>query len=152
MSHDPRGAAGWRWSRSARGVKPAFLDDPRREIDVYRTVLAGTGLGTVACYGAVADESAGRYWLFLERVPGPVLAHVSDFAVWQAAARWLATLHARPVAPDARLPAHDADYYHLWPRRAAAFRPTCCSRSRRSSGRATGSSAAACTRTCRRWR
>src|SRR5688500_7930689 len=40
---------------SVRRVKPEFLYNPLREIDVYRTLLAGQGFGTATCYGAVVD-------------------------------------------------------------------------------------------------
>lgn len=80
---------------AARGVKPPFLADPRREIEVYRSVLAGAGLGTATCYGAVCDPPAGRYWLFLERVVGDELYKVGEFETWLAAARWLAAFHTR---------------------------------------------------------
>src|SRR2546423_14077739 len=36
---------------AARRTKPDFLDDPRREISVYRTILAAAELGTPRYYG-----------------------------------------------------------------------------------------------------
>jgi hypothetical protein len=112
---------------SARGIKPAFLDEPLREIKVYRTLLAEAHLGTAVCYGTMVDPSRGRYWLFLERVPGVGLSQVGDFGTWQQAARWLAALHTRvgPAAVNAaglaRLLVLNRDYYRLWLRRARAF-------------------------------
>ena len=38
-------------------VKPAFLHDPLREIEVYRDLLDGAGLGTPAYYGASVDPA-----------------------------------------------------------------------------------------------
>jgi aminoglycoside phosphotransferase (APT) family kinase protein len=111
----------------ARGVRPEFLRDPLREITVYRDVLAAADLGTAACYGAAIDEPLGRFWLFLERVPGRALSQVGEFAAWEPAARWLATLHTLPVAGTARrsraarLIVYDGDYYRLWPDRARSF-------------------------------
>ncbi|HEY1381200.1 MAG TPA: hypothetical protein VGF55_30650, partial [Gemmataceae bacterium] len=108
----------------ARAAKPVFLHDPRREIAVYRHVLAAHDLGTAVCHAAVCDDRAGRYWLFLERVAGVELYQVGEFATWQAAAAWLARLHARladdadRLADEAHLLRHDAAYYRLWPRRA----------------------------------
>jgi aminoglycoside phosphotransferase (APT) family kinase protein len=111
----------------ARGVRPDFLRDPRREITVYRNDLVTADLGTAVCYGAIVDESQGRFWLFLERVPGRELYQVGDFAAWEQAARWLATLHSLPVSGPAcrdrknRLIVYDGDYYRLWPRRARSI-------------------------------
>jgi aminoglycoside phosphotransferase (APT) family kinase protein len=112
---------------TTRHAKPAFLYDPRREIEVYRQVLPVMDLGTAACYGAVADERAGRYWLFLERATGRELFQVGEFAAWEEAARWLARLHDRAsgdaerFAATARLIRYDGDHYRLWMRRACAM-------------------------------
>jgi aminoglycoside phosphotransferase (APT) family kinase protein len=103
----------------ARAAKPDFLYDPRREIEVYRRLLASQRLGTAACYAAVCDESAGRYWLFLERVDGLALKHTGELDAWQAAARWLARLHAiRRPTDDSYLMRHDVSLFRLWPNRA----------------------------------
>jgi len=114
-----------------RRAKPRFLHDPRREAEVYRRILALAGLGTATCYGTVLDPERGRYWLFLQQVPGEVLTHVGDGAAWEAAARWLAGLHARfPDSPRLRAVARGARVRRIgvrelrvWPRRARAFRP-----------------------------
>jgi aminoglycoside phosphotransferase (APT) family kinase protein len=114
--------------RSARNVKPAFLYDPLREIEVYQKVLFPLQLGTAACFGTFVDQRLGRYWLFLERVPGVELYQVGELARWQQAASWLARLHRRlagvadHLSPVAHLLTYDADYYRQWPRRALAFR------------------------------
>lgn len=112
----------------ARRVKPAFLYDPLREIETYRTILKPSGLGTPECYGGVVDPSLDRYWLFLEYVPACTLYEV-DAAGWSRAARWLAELHARfAQAPDllrraraAHLLCYASDFYRRWARRALAF-------------------------------
>lgn len=106
----------------ASQVKPGFLYDPRREINVYRYLHSALDLGTPKLYGASGD------WLFLEYVPAPELYQIGDFEVWLEAARWLARLHAsrasEPAAARKRVPQlleHDASYYGAWLRRAHAF-------------------------------
>jgi hypothetical protein len=108
----------------ARRAKPPFLYDPLREIETYRTVLAPDRLGTAVCYGAVVDEDRGRYWLFLERVPGLRLAHVGEFVTWMQVAQYLAVMHnsfARKAGGAGRWLDYDRDYYWQWMRRAQAF-------------------------------
>jgi hypothetical protein len=114
---------------TARRVKPAFLYDPLREIETYRTILEPNHLNSATCYGAVVNSALGRYWLFLEKVPGVALYQVGDFAIWQQAARWLADLHSHYAGKDvlecharaAHLLIYDQDYYWLWMRRALEF-------------------------------
>src|SRR4051794_13369080 len=60
----------------ARRAKPSFLADPRREINVYRTILADAELGTPRYYGSVIDSDDDRYWLFVENVSGRELYQV----------------------------------------------------------------------------
>jgi aminoglycoside phosphotransferase (APT) family kinase protein len=92
-----------------------------REVAAYRDVLADAGFDAPALRGALVDRDGARAWLFLERVDGVPLWQVGDFAVWEAAARWLARLHARPVARVARgLARYDASWLRGWVRRAAA--------------------------------
>ncbi len=112
---------------NARRVKPAFLYDPLREIETYRSILEPNRLGTATCYGAFIDPPQGRYGLFLEKVPGAELYQVGDLATWQRVARWLAAMHARFAGETARLEQAarllrcDGHYYQLWVRRARAF-------------------------------
>src|SRR5437868_6068632 len=61
-------------SAAARRAKPAFLYDPLREIETYRRILGPRKVDAPACYGAVADPRADRYWLFLEKVRGRPLS------------------------------------------------------------------------------
>ena len=112
----------------ARRVKPAFLHDPVREIETYRRVLAAHRLGTATCYGAVVDRPSGRYWLFLERIPGLELYKVAELATWQRVAAWLADMHR--TFTDTGVPAqahaahalrHDPAYYRVWLDRAQRF-------------------------------
>lgn len=77
---------------AAAATKPTLALDPRREICVYRSLLRGSAIPAPRFYGAAEDEESGRAWLFLERVPGEVLADVGDPAAWQAAAAWAAKL------------------------------------------------------------
>jgi aminoglycoside phosphotransferase (APT) family kinase protein len=109
---------------AARKAKPAFLDDPAREVEVYQSMLPAAPPGPPKCYGAGA---ADRCWVLLERVAGRELYQVGEFELWEAAARWLARLHAtfagRPGPPVGRLVVHDPDYFRAWARRAAVFVP-----------------------------
>ena len=116
----------------ARRAKPSFLYDPQREIETYRKILATVPFGTALCYGAVADATAGRFWLFLEKVPGRELYQMGDLAVWQQAARWLARLHSRFTGRDelsqltreAHLLLYGPDFYRRWIDRARAAHPS----------------------------
>jgi hypothetical protein len=109
----------------ARHAKPAFLHDPRREIETYRTILANASLGTAHFHGAVCDGGAGRYWLFVERIAGEELYQIGDFAFWEEVARWLARMHAHFAGAaklgEAPLLRHDLAYYRQWPLRAREF-------------------------------
>jgi hypothetical protein len=110
---------------AARRARPAFLYDPRREIEVYRWILPHAPHGTATWYGAVASAAARRYWLFLERVRGLELRHVGALSTWKEAARWAARFHrsfapgviAR-LLPTSRLLVYDEAYYRRWLERA----------------------------------
>jgi aminoglycoside phosphotransferase (APT) family kinase protein len=85
------------WARlleDARRSKPAFLYDPRREVETHLRLLAPLGVGP-RCYGAVVDSAVPRYWLLLERVQGVELWQVGEPEVWEGVAAWLASFHAR---------------------------------------------------------
>jgi hypothetical protein len=112
----------------ASRVRPAFLYDPLREIQVYRSILPFLDLGTPKLYGAVSNPAIGRYWLFLEKVPGVELYEIGDFQVWTQVARWLARFHAsarcEPERVRAALPQvleYDAAFYWRWLSRAKAL-------------------------------
>jgi hypothetical protein len=115
-------------SAGARRVKPGFLYEPLREIEVYRDVLEPAALGTPHFYGAVIDAEERRYWLFLEKFEGAGLWQFGELAAWQKAARWLARLHA--MGPELRssqaehLMQYDGDYYRVWLERARSFAHT----------------------------
>lgn len=92
--------------------------DPGREAEAYRDVLGPWGHDVPACYGA-----AGR-WLVLESVDGIPLWQSGDLEVWEAAARWLAGLHARPLPQGCRhLLRYDAACLHGRLARAVAQVP-----------------------------
>jgi hypothetical protein len=132
------GAAGL--SASAAAAKPTRALDPRREIAVYRALLRGSSVSAPRFYGAV--EADDRAWLFLERVPGEVLADVGEPEAWQAAARWAAKLDGavggrRDPALDRLLLHRDRDWHEHWIEAAtaackAAGRDELASRLRRS--------------------
>lgn len=113
---------------AVRRARPAFLYDPRREIEVYRWILPHAPRGTATWYGAVISASARRYWLFLERVRGLELRHIGTLSIWEEAARWAARFH-RSFAPGVvgrLLPAspllvYDEAYYWRWLERARHF-------------------------------
>jgi aminoglycoside phosphotransferase (APT) family kinase protein len=87
-----------------------------REVRVYRDLLDGADVGTPAFVGAVWDEDRGRHWLLLEHVDGPQVKWC-EFAEWQRAAGWLATLHRRFSSANAELARadflvrHDATFF-----------------------------------------
>ncbi|HET7416415.1 MAG TPA: aminoglycoside phosphotransferase family protein [Solirubrobacterales bacterium] len=86
-------------SAAAAATKPGFTLDPRREIAVYRSLLAPSQVPAPRYWGAAEDE--GRAWLFVERVEGEVLTDVGEVEVWRAAAAWAARLDAA-VRPQVR--------------------------------------------------
>lgn len=102
-------------------VKPAFLRDPCREIEIYRRILGPLQLGTPQLFAAEIDSAQHRHWLFLERVEGLRLAQVGDVRMWRQAARWLARLHAvdHPPVDGVNLVRHDA-LYATWIARGRA--------------------------------
>jgi hypothetical protein len=108
----------------ARQIRPHFSYQPAREIIVYRHILAGAGLGTPTCDGALIDPERERYWLLLEKVVGNPLAKTGEFAIWCDAARWLADMHCRmaDVASHNELAAnllrYDEDFFCAWIDRA----------------------------------
>jgi hypothetical protein len=84
----------------AKRVRPGFLYEPQREILTYERILDPQRLGSAVCYGSVSSVEQERYWLFLERVTGPLLWQVGRMEAWEQAARWLARLHSEFDAAD----------------------------------------------------
>ncbi len=110
----------------AQLAKPAFLYDPMREIKIYESILARSSLGTATYYGSAVEEAAGRYWLFIERVPGIELFQVGAPATWEAVARWLARMHAgfadsRPDPHRAHQIKYTRAFYTVWIERALSY-------------------------------
>ena len=104
---------------------PAFVYDPEREIRVYKQFLEGRELGTPRLFASDIQPGAGRYWIFLERVPGTQLRWTVEPSAWHRAAAWLARAHAT-LEPSSQtntpeLLNHDARYYRRWLRRAQIF-------------------------------
>lgn len=106
----------------ARAVKPSFLFNPRREIEVYRQILKPHHVGSPTMYG-VAQER-GHDLLVLERVDGIPLWQIGDFSEWLNVARWLGQFHSSMMRasnhrPDSLpLVEYDESLYRLWPQRA----------------------------------
>ncbi len=108
--------------RAARGTKPDFAHDPLREIEVYRTVLAGARLGTAAFRGAVVDPSRRRFWLVVEKVEATELWQLGSLDAWCGAAAWLAGMHSQlRDAVSEHLVHWTADYIQAWISRAGQF-------------------------------
>jgi hypothetical protein len=121
----------------AQRVKPHFLNDPIREIEVYRSILNSASMGTAHCYGSITDDKSDRYWLFLEKISGRELYQIGEIETWSKAARWIARLHHQfrrpqdlPARARSRLIQFDAAYYQQWFERAEQF----CERSATSEG------------------
>lgn len=107
---------------AAAAAKPTFLLDGRREVEVYRDVLAQADVGAPACYAGVAEPA--RAWVLLELVEGDPLWQVGELEAWAGAARWLAKLHSRARAAEPRrLLRYDAGFFMSWLGRALEFAP-----------------------------
>ena len=96
----------------------------RREIAVYRDLLAGAGLGTAAYHGAVWES--GRRWLLLEYVRDAPDLRAFRLQVWIEAAAWLGRLHGRFNDPSllakagGSLSRHDGAFFRGYAHRAIA--------------------------------
>jgi thiamine kinase-like enzyme len=110
--------------QSARQARPRFAYNPRREIEIYRTILMPHHLSTPVCYDAVVKPHLGLYWLFMERVAGLRLDQIGEITIWQKAARWLAHLHryfasrTMSLARSSHLIDYDRAWYRKWIQRA----------------------------------
>jgi hypothetical protein len=107
-------------TEQARAAKLHFLHDPRREPEVYRSLLAGAGLGTAELAAAVSDSGHDRHWLVVEKVSGVELYQVGELERWAEAMRWLARCHDHfaGIAPADHLARYDRRFFELWPARA----------------------------------
>jgi aminoglycoside phosphotransferase len=108
-------------------LKPEFIYNPQREIDVYLKVLTKGSFGTAKLYGYDIDPENGRYWLILEKVPGRELYQVGELEKWIKVARWLARFHGYFVdktgtlSSDVSLLKYDESFYREWMHRAKNY-------------------------------
>jgi Ser/Thr protein kinase RdoA (MazF antagonist) len=110
---------------AAAGTRPQEVTDPAREVAVYASRLAGSGLTPQV---AACAPQRDRPWVLLELVDGTELWQAADLATWESAARMLARLHvvAGPGAAHGlrrRLLRHDRGFYRHWARRAVTMAP-----------------------------
>jgi hypothetical protein len=110
---------------AAKRAKPAFLLDPEREIEVYRSVLAPHKFGPLL-YAASADARTRVYWLLIEKFHGRELYQCGDLDAWIAAARWLSDMHQRLGVANLnrsgdRFIMYDRTFYRTWMQRAERF-------------------------------
>jgi aminoglycoside phosphotransferase (APT) family kinase protein len=110
-----------------RRAKPSFVVDSRREIEVYRRLLAPLGIGPALVGSRIAPET-DTCWLLLEHVRGSRLFEVGAPAAWAATAHWLGAFHCRPDTVDQAAVRHAAgliecqrDSYRIWIDRALQF-------------------------------
>ena len=82
-------------TEQVRRAKPSFVVDSRREIEVYRRLLAPLRIGPALVGSRIAPET-DTYWLLLEHVRGPRLFEVGAPAAWAATAHWLGAFHCAP--------------------------------------------------------
>ena len=82
-------------SRTARGraASDSRLERGRRELTVYRHLLAGRRFDTPSLLGWQWQRERGRCWLLLEWAPGQPLSRAASLQAWNAAARWAARFH-----------------------------------------------------------
>lgn len=111
----------------ARRAKPSFVVDPRREIEVYRRVLAPLNVGP-RLIGYRISPATGIYWLLTEHVTDLRLFEVGDPAIWNGVAGWLGELHQRlsgwngqALCRQARLLQYNREWYTVWLDRALRF-------------------------------
>jgi aminoglycoside phosphotransferase (APT) family kinase protein len=102
---------------------PPSVQDPCREVAVYRSGLSAAGLApaVVAC----SPPDSDRPWALIELVDGIELWQHEAGAVWREAARTLADLHGRAgmfLLPrlGEHLLVHDRAFYERWGLRALA--------------------------------
>jgi Ser/Thr protein kinase RdoA (MazF antagonist) len=109
---------------TARRVRPGFLYDPVREIETYRKLLDPHRFGTPVFHGAVESSGSRQFWLFLERVRGPLLWQLGNIETWCEAARWVAGFQAAfgpSPRPSRHQLAYDRAHLELWIDRARRF-------------------------------
>jgi hypothetical protein len=85
--------SGQRLTLIFKWLQPQQDEDVRREVLVYRRLLAGRRFDAPAVYASLCDEARRRYWLFFEDV-GELRLEWCDVDDWPAAFRWVARMHA----------------------------------------------------------
>ncbi len=95
----------------------------RREVLIYRRLLAGQRFGAPEVYASLYDVKRSRYWLFLEDVGDWTMQHADRRQMCMAIC-WLAEMHASYMAREADLRAldcldeHGAEYFEMVARTA----------------------------------
>ncbi|TMB90756.1 MAG: hypothetical protein E6J45_08160 [Chloroflexi bacterium] len=82
-------------SANAAAAKREECFDARREVAVYRELLARAGLGTARLVAADGTPDGSAVWMLLEHVRGVEMYQVGAIETWRAAAAWLAAMHER---------------------------------------------------------
>jgi hypothetical protein len=99
----------------ARGIHATGLDPGRRELHMYRRILARQRFGTPELYAWRWEPRRGLMGLFLEYAGPLKLRHCNDFTRWLAAARWAACFHSRvsrlPPRRTRFFPRYDRAHY-----------------------------------------
>jgi hypothetical protein len=70
----------------ARTKQPRHRIPPRRELDMYRSILSRERFGTLDLYAFRWEAGRGRFWVFLEYAGRTPLNDVRDFSEWVEAA------------------------------------------------------------------
>jgi aminoglycoside phosphotransferase (APT) family kinase protein len=100
-----------------RPSRPGFVVDPFREAEAYTRVLPALDLDTPECLAADGPR------VLLEHVDGIPLWQSGDMGDWEAAARWLARLHASPIPHARHLLRRDRAHLLQWVARADGVAP-----------------------------
>jgi thiamine kinase-like enzyme len=118
----------------ARVVHPLHRVPPRRELDMYRSILSRDRFGTLDLYAFRWEPGRGRFWLFLEDAGRTPLNDVHDLSEWVDAARWAARFHVAthdlPAAQTKFLPQWDRAHYQRCAAQAERLLPTVEARER----------------------
>jgi Phosphotransferase enzyme family len=86
-------------------VRPKDFPKQRREreVQVYRDLLEGAGLGTAGYHGSILDEAQGQFWLLLEFVDGTPVGYCDIATSWAPAAAAHGRLHGHFAKHDSAL-------------------------------------------------
>ena len=104
-------------------LQPQQDEDVRREVLVYRRLLAGGRFDAPTVYASLCDAARGRYWLFVEDV-GELQLPRCEVDHWPAAFRWVARMHAEYYGREGELRAlgclgeHGSPFYRFLARGA----------------------------------